>query len=619
MEPGFYFSRLEARGTDRTPAHIEFQPGLNVISGASDTGKSYLVDCLNYMLGGGTPPKDIEESRGYETLWLEIRDWGTTMLTLERSLRSGDFRLYRAALDGIGSDTAHTTLKAKHSKGSTDSVSGLLLTLCNLTDKVIRTNAKGDTRSLSFRDVANMTIVREERIYTTESPIYATGQVIHRTAEQSFFRFLLTGVDDRSVISQSKAREDQAARQATLRAIEEIIAETEESLTALTDSPDEIQSQLARVMQSIQELTTTVSADREKLRYREGQRQELWGSIHATDARSQVLLRLLNRFQLLERHYESDLARLKAIAEAGKYLSELPQGECPVCGASLADASGGTRSTDVELLRAASERETRRTSLLQGDLTSTMKDLRDEQEELERQRNRESRSYERVVQQIEEELLPSESVNRSELEQLLAVQNRLERAEGILSQLVLLRTRHSALSQQTVPSRKQAKAVEVPTSAKTSETEEFSQVVEAVLGEWNFPDRGRVTFSEDNQDLVINGQDRKNHGKGIRALTYAAFIVSLLRYCRAKGRPHPGVVVVDSPLVAYREPDSFQQVSEAGVKDAFFRSLARLGTETQVVVFENEDPPTDLMDSIKYLHFSKTTAPNTRYGFFPGV
>lgn len=617
MEPGFYFSRLEARGTDRPPACIDFRPGLNVISGASDTGKSYLVDCLDYMLGGGTPPKDIDESRGYESLWLEIRDWEDGPLTLERSLRSGDFRLYRSTINGIDNDTVHETLKARHSKNSADSVSTLLLTLCNLTDKVIRKNAKGDTRSLTFRDVSHLTIVREERIYTTASPVHATGQFIHKTAEESFFRFLLTGVDDRSVISQSKAHEDQAARQAMLRAIEEIIAETEESLGSLTDKPEEIQEQLTRLHQSIQEMTTTVVADRERLRNREGQRQQLWGSIQAARARRDVLLRLLNRFQLLERHYESDLARLRAIAEAGRYLSDLPKGECPVCGAPFGDDTEAERSVDVGLIRAASEREMRRITLLQGDLRSTIKDLRDEQEGLDRQRERESRSYDRVVEQIEEELLPSESVNRDELEQLLTAQKRLERAEGVLSQLTLLRARRDALGQEVGPGRKRAKSAGAPTSAKTSETEEFSQVVETVLGEWNFPDRGRVTFSEDNQDLVINGQDRKNHGKGIRALTYAAFIVSLLRYCRAAGRPHPGFVVVDSPLVAYREPDSVQEVSAAGVKEAFFRSLAKAVAGTQIVVFENEDPPTDLRQGVNYLHFSKSTASNTRYGFFP--
>jgi len=88
-----------------------------------------------------------------------------------------------------------------------------------------------------------------------------------------------------------------------------------------------------------------------------------------------------------------------------------------------------------------------------------------------------------------------------------------------------------------------------------------------------------VVFSEDDQDLVISGQPRISHGKGVRALTCSAFVLGLLIHRRAKQLPHPSVVLLDSPLVAYREPDSpsdaeDQQLRKAGVKEAFYRSLA---------------------------------------------
>ena len=160
----------------------------------------------------------------------------------------------------------------------------------------------------------------------------------------------------------------------------------------------------------------------------------------------------------------------------------------------------------------------------------------------------------------------------------------------------------------------------VDTMATTSEMERFSSSVQELLEAWKFPGIGRGSFSEKDQDLVISGQPRISHGKGVRALTCSAFIVGLLRHCLTEKIPHPAVVLLDSPLVAYREPDSDasfaedEQLRMAGVKDAFYRSLAGGDALGQVIVFENEDPPDDIKGAFTRIHFSKTSV--GRYGLF---
>lgn len=615
---GFYFTRLEARGRDRPVATLDLSRGLNVVSGASDTGKSYLLDCLDYMTGSSTPPKEIEESRGYETLWLEIHDWDKTPYTFERSLRGGDFRLYRSLLSDVNADTPGEELKGKHRHDSEDSLSVFLLKLCGLDDKWIRKNARGETRSVSFRDMAHLSIINEERIYTTQSPVHGTGQNTNRTAEESFFRFLLTGIDDSSIISQEDDRDAQALRRAKLQALEEIIAASEATLSQLTSAPAEIHSQLFRIQQSVDEMTTTVSVDRTQLRESSIRRKELWEQIQKAEGRHQVLSRLIDRFKLLDRHYASDLDRLYAIEEAGRYLTELPTMECPLCGAS-APWNRGERQDGVnlEMIQQACERESRRTELLQQDLARTMADVESELEEVARGLSRDRRSYDRIVAQIDSELVPASAVNKVDLDDLLNKRSQLEHAQALAEQIAKLRIQHEELGRENNATRRRTRQDELATSARTSETEAYCKVVEKLLEEWNFPDRGRVTFSEDNQDLVINGQDRKSHGKGIRALTYSAFVVSLLRYCRKKKYPHPGFVVMDSSLVAYREPDTSTEVQQLNVKEAFYTSLAGFKKKMQVIVFENEDPPVSLASKINHVHFSKTRGRGVRYGFFP--
>src|SRR5215217_4232709 len=60
---GFALRRLSLVGPDNPPAEVVFTRGLNVIAGPSDTGKSFIAQCLDYALGGGEVPKAIPEDR----------------------------------------------------------------------------------------------------------------------------------------------------------------------------------------------------------------------------------------------------------------------------------------------------------------------------------------------------------------------------------------------------------------------------------------------------------------------------------------------------------------------------------------------------------------------------
>jgi DNA repair ATPase RecN len=51
-------------GPDKKPACVTFGHGLNVIYGASETGKSFIVEALDFMLGSSTELRDIPERVG---------------------------------------------------------------------------------------------------------------------------------------------------------------------------------------------------------------------------------------------------------------------------------------------------------------------------------------------------------------------------------------------------------------------------------------------------------------------------------------------------------------------------------------------------------------------------
>ena len=63
MTNGFWISKVCSRGENKPDAVVEFHSGLNVVSGASDTGKSYLLGCIRYMMGTEDAPSSIPPGR----------------------------------------------------------------------------------------------------------------------------------------------------------------------------------------------------------------------------------------------------------------------------------------------------------------------------------------------------------------------------------------------------------------------------------------------------------------------------------------------------------------------------------------------------------------------------
>ena len=220
-----------------------------------------------------------------------------------------------------------------------------------------------------------------------------------------------------------------------------------------------------------------------------------------------------------------------------------------------------------------------------------------------------------LERQLERVLAPSVKTVQSTLDTL--VKSRSTVAQGLTLQSTIdglqRRLTQIAALRQTKPGRR---AFERRTT--TSATTEFCRIVEELLQAWKYPNLGRVTFDPQKGDLVIGGQDRANKGKGHRAITYAAFTIGLMKYCRAQGLPHPGFVVLDTPLNPFKGPATSAQDEHLAdeVKVAFFRNLADETTDDQIIVMENEDAPSDVRERVTYFRFTKNRDLG-RYGFFP--
>ncbi|PNE20429.1 hypothetical protein [Amycolatopsis sp. BJA-103] len=604
-------------GASKESASIEFSEGLTVIYGASDTGKSYIVEAIDFMFGASRL-RDIPEVAGYSHVLLGLQSADGDVFTLARSPRGRAFSLYEGDLRGVPGRPADRDLAATHGRKGVDNISAYLLQAIGMTGLRVQKNQKNETRDLSIRDVAHVCFIDETRMQAQRSPVLVSGQYISATAEKSVFRAFLTGEDDSALVSSAASNDAKKLSKGKIELLDSVIAELASQVMQLSE-PDELSRQLGRLNAAISEQSNSIveaTLIRDRLIER---RAEMSAQYGAALERVTEVSDLLARFGLLEEQYRSDLARLDMVREAGTLLGYFNAGVCVFCGADPEHQAHAEHSAaETTLLDEAVLAEHDKTSNLLVDLLKTIEDLKEQQDELVTARSSLSAGLENLVSdisRIDDALRPlAETV-----ESLADSRSVVERGISIYEQIASLQSRKSALVDESDGGDKAAAS-----ALDLSTVREFTDSVRKVLNSWGVSEFENVAYDLRQNDLVVGDQVRASRGKGMRAILHAAFTVSLAKYCLERDLGHPGVIALDSPVVTFRGPFADRD-GDLGSEDDELQSESvasnlyrQLGNEFdgQAIVVENVTPPSHLGESTKIIHFTGSKEFG-RFGLFP--
>ena len=565
-------------------AKLDFQSGVNVICGASDTGKSFLADSIDFMLGGSLL-KEIPERTRYDQISLSLAAIEDGDFRLQRSASGGNFKLFDFSVDD---QSDPVILKQKHAHDRTDNLSGYLLDRIGLLGtRILKSKAKGTTQSLSFRNLARLVIVQESEIQQTGSPFWS-GQFTTKTSEIATLKLLLTGIDDSSVVPDSDQSPDNT-RQVVL--IDELLSDLMTEIEDIGEDREEIESQLEKLERSIEAYHKELSTSQKALNELLGKRRELFEQKQEASDRIDEISDLLVRFGLLAKHYNVDLKRLTAIHESGSMFAHIEQVACPLCGAAPeAQHIDETCDGDVEAIVVAATAEIEKIRRLQAELDSTVADLRAETTDLAGSLVGVEKRYGALNDEIQESVGPEVSEVRASFSSLVEERSSAQKAADLLE------------DEET-----EAGGVEVTTGIPESVAHAFSTKVSEILKAWHFPGKCHVYYDKKASDFVIDGKLRSNRGKGLRAITHAAVNIALLEYCQANGLSHPGFVVLDSPLLAYFKPESDEELALQGtdLKERFYDYvIEHHGQDSQVIIIENQHPPERIEHQIAFTVFT---------------
>ena len=214
MMSGFFINKLELdnhNDENVKPSKIKFEKGLNIVYGGSNIGKTFIYQCIDYMLGGEKQPKAIRESKDYLLCQLDIETYDGEQYILKRELRGSFFTLE-------GKDIF---------KDNKKSILSFLLKITKMEAKNIRIDNNGEVGELDLEKLKKYFMIDEDAILVKKSHIM--GKTIK---DKNSFKFLITQKDDSKIKSKTpKSNFDK--EEAQIKILEEDILAVDKEIKEL--------------------------------------------------------------------------------------------------------------------------------------------------------------------------------------------------------------------------------------------------------------------------------------------------------------------------------------------------------------------------------------------------
>ncbi|MCE3607780.1 hypothetical protein LXA47_29890, partial [Massilia sp. P8910] len=322
------------------------------------------------------------------------------------------------------------------------------------------------------------------------------------------------------------------------------------------------------------------------------------------------------RFTLLNLKYSSDLARLGATDEGIAFFQALEETTCPLCG------------TPVEQQLDPADLKPRAPTKYREAIAAEAEKIRDLRRGLQPSLAHEKERIETATADVQ---LLTASLKVLEEQETFVLRAAGQEFDANPRELAESHTRFSSwIDAFDEITRLEGEIAHLEKEMKQKRTvlvrnigshgDKVGEIARQMLNEWGFKSIKSVYVDPAACDLLIDGRRRLSHGAGKRGLFLSAMTIALMQHALKEGHPHLGVVVLDSPLKAYAQKDSSdnmdRDIPTSTVNASFYSWLSLFNGPGQIIVLENEavDPVT--ASALSAIEFTDDYA-HGRQGFYP--
>ena len=591
----FYIEKIIVTGSGKTDSIIELSNGVNIIYGPSNTGKTYIVKCIDYMFGSEREPIDI--STGYQYIKIIVR---TQCGTITMSRKIGENKIEVSSNDNNVPSGKYATKASRTNYDKT--INSVWLSLIGINDlHLVISNENYKKQILSWRTFSHMFMLTETKIISEYSAILS-GRDTSNTAVIAALIFLLSGQD----FAETETKDTKEIKEAKKNAVKAYI---NKELFRLSERNQELLAQLKEspnidIAVEIEKIMAEISTNEKRINSSIEENQKILAQLYEKNENLSECNVLLNRYDELTTQYDADLKRLNFIVDGEANLNASFSTHCPFC-------DGEVVVKKNQNYIDAAKSDYKKIKLQAKDLESASKELRSEKLSLEQEIGTLMAKKKSIEELIEKELKP-QVFNLKE--KLSAYKDAIECQKEIDILKKLSEQKTADMIENDTDEESELK-FKVKEHLDYSFINELSNGIKSFLENCNYDNLLSVIFDKADMDIVINGKKKSSNGKGYNAYFNSVVAIVLSRYMESKAKYSPDFLVLDSPILSLKEKET-KKPSET-MRNTLFENIVDNQKGIQTIVIENEIPEINYKDAY-IIHFTKEKN-NGRYGFLLDV
>lgn len=602
----FYIKQISASGPTVDFSSIIFTDGVNIVCGPSNTGKTYMIKCINFMFGGALPFTKAET--GYDKVIMRMESDDGQSIQMERMIVEKNGEESGATKVQVVSDIVG--IESGEYSTTDNSYSDMLFKMIGLdSHRTIISNKNFDTNSLTMRSIFHLFYLDEENIISASTPL-DVPKYNKINGSLMGLLFLLTGNDYHEIISE--LTKDEVERRATQKS--GVLNYLNKKIAELTEKRGELEQQLAAdydidiegkldaTLSQIEDVESEIADASAKSR-------QILEQVYEYSAKLEEARFLENRYASLQSQYSSDLKRLEFIIDGeNKSEDQAPLMKCPFC-----DGEVKNHPVRISYISAA-KAEVQKIRMQQRDLQEAIADVKSDMQHYENEMRRLNHENETIVQHISDHLRPKAAKLREQLESY----KRLVAARREIYALDAMATEFNTDAFQ--------KEHEEDEKAQTFSAKEFfdkdlwkifSDRFEVYVKECAYPNCTAARMSIETADAIVNGKRKKYEGKGYRAYLNTVVLFSLMKVLEENAVYTLRLLIVDSPILSLKEKKMELDESEKAtpsMRESLFRCILANCGANQVIIAENEIPDNVDYSTANLIEFTMDDNEG-RYGF----
>ena len=601
---GFRVTKIAASGSDVNTSVVDFEPGVNIIHGPSNTGKSQILECIDFMLGSSSSaPSDLYEN-GYTKVSMVVANDNGETLTAEREIRfrpqddraSGETTIeVLSAIDGIDSGTYYVDNNASNPYYK------IFFKLMGIDESdgpiEVISNQQKKTKRITVRSIRHLFLLLDDDVTKSNPILLKVKETVNGalTYELNSLDFLITGEADKGV------DDDPTKNRIRTKAVRSFVDDT---IAKMMDRRDEIQNLISesdyvdidhRIDGLAEELATIESQIEEASR----ENQQILKEAMSVNEELREAWFLRDQYSQLHESYDSDIERLQFILDGEQNVPSEKPNNCPFCNHEIEQTE--LQHSYVE----ASEAKLAKTLHKLNGLQDVERQTNERISSLESRLATLDRQRKSIVELVQSSYEPK----KAELKDALDTYKEYSRLQSEIQSY--------AVVMEVLESEKPEKDKKpVPYDARSHFSKralaEIRNKLRDALKECNYPNLKKVEISDWDFDLIVNDKVKENNGKGYRAFLNSLYAFVLAEYLSESGAHPTNLLVLDSPIQSLIEKD--EMPLDDSMKVGLLNYVISNAGSVQVIIAENSIPDGIDLESVHEIEFTQDESYG-RYGF----